>query len=401
MKRLITAGALILVVLITFSGCDIIGEILGIDFSGDGNADQDEFVIEVDYAGPDFVSSGSPLIVAVVNVNSESGTDFAYKTVTSGYATVSIFEYDIPRLSTSGYAIVVLHDLDGDFSSNQEPEPGEPMGWYKMGAPGNLFYSPEPDQYTRVYPGDSVYVEFDPPPPPEDSFEPDGSASQANLIGVDTSEQHTLVPGDQDWHYFNAIAGVSYTIDTFAGPTGETTDTVLSVYEADGATLIDENNDYAGQFSFSQVQFVALADGPVYLKVTGFQDGVTGEYEVGVYQDSLSTTSLSVDTLYAGSLDSTTEYDWFTINVTSGTTNRLETTNTGYGNDADTIIAVFDDAFSLIATNDDGPTVPYSLVDFVSGYSGTYYVRVHGSGVSTGYYDLTYTVPTLLDVTIQ
>ncbi len=105
-----------------------------------------------------------------------------------------------------------------------------------------------------------------------DPFEPDNNPTEAALISTDGASQiHTLhVPGDEDWIAFDATLGAVYTATTFDLVLD--TDTVLRLYDVDGATLLAVNDDYPGSPEplASQIAWTAPADGRYFLMVRDY-----------------------------------------------------------------------------------------------------------------------------------
>jgi hypothetical protein len=83
-------------------------------------------------------------------------------------------------------------------------------------------------------------------PTPPDVFESDNAAASAQNITTDGAPQtHTFhTEGDEDWAKFTATVGITYTIATTN--TGGHADTILYLYGADGALLMDPSDDYPG-----------------------------------------------------------------------------------------------------------------------------------------------------------
>lgn len=115
-----------------------------------------------------------------------------------------------------------------------------------------------------------------------DAYEPDGTFGQAKAITVGAGAQaHTLFPaGDHDWVTFDALSGTSYVLETtLSGPVQA--DTVLTLYAADGTTVLAENDDWDD--SLSRIDWTASGDQTVYLMARHAEDGVgTGLYGLAV-----------------------------------------------------------------------------------------------------------------------
>ncbi len=104
-----------------------------------------------------------------------------------------------------------------------------------------------------------------------DGWEDDDSWEQAKPIpknGPPALHNFDVI-ADEDWHYFLAIAGTTYTITTqnLVPPT----DTVLYLYDQDGTTLIAMNDDAPGALNLeSRIVWKAPKDGRYFIKVRDF-----------------------------------------------------------------------------------------------------------------------------------
>jgi hypothetical protein len=100
-----------------------------------------------------------------------------------------------------------------------------------------------------------------------DGYERDDSPVDASEISTDgVAQDHNLHDeGDGDWARFDAIGGITYTLRTTN--TGGHADTVLYLYDTDGSTLIDVNDDYPGMFPASRLDWQPTTDGMYYVKV--------------------------------------------------------------------------------------------------------------------------------------
>jgi len=109
-----------------------------------------------------------------------------------------------------------------------------------------------------------------------DGWENDDGISQASLMEVDgTPRIHNFhQSGDMDWVKFNAVSGQNYVIQT--SNNGGYADTVLYLYDTDGATLLDLNDDAEGLGWASQITWTAPTDGTYYLLVEHFDPNAFG-----------------------------------------------------------------------------------------------------------------------------
>jgi hypothetical protein len=120
---------------------------------------------------------------------------------------------------------------------------------------------------------------------PADSYEADDVYGDASWISTDgVPQSHNIHDdGDGDWVKFEAIGGITYTLSTTN--TGGHADTVLGVYDTDGATLLDSNNDCPGEWMFSCLDWQAPSDGVYYAKVHHWDPwayGCTTQYSLSV-----------------------------------------------------------------------------------------------------------------------
>jgi hypothetical protein len=110
----------------------------------------------------------------------------------------------------------------------------------------------------------------------EDPYEVDGGPSQARTIATDGSPQHhTFYPaGDEDWISFEVVdPDVDYVIETF-NLIGS--DTVIYLYDSNGVTLLDWNDEPNPMTWASRLDFNPFHAGTFYVKVVNYDQGVAG-----------------------------------------------------------------------------------------------------------------------------
>jgi hypothetical protein len=105
----------------------------------------------------------------------------------------------------------------------------------------------------------------------DDAYEYDGDYASAKTITVNGAPQaHNFhVPGDEDWVKFSAVVGHVYTITT--SNLGSNNDTVLELYDKDGATQLEWNDDCAGLASCIN-KWTAPASGIYYVRINNYAD---------------------------------------------------------------------------------------------------------------------------------
>lgn len=109
-----------------------------------------------------------------------------------------------------------------------------------------------------------------------DAYEADNGPAQASLISPGQSQSHNFCgTSDEDWVKFWAQAGKRYVLET--GLLGFTTDTVLTLYDSDGTTVLAENDDIAYPDNLaSRVEWKAQRDGWLYARVRHWDGRVAG-----------------------------------------------------------------------------------------------------------------------------
>lgn len=223
----------------------------------------------------------------------------------------------------------------------------------------------------------------------------DSIAAAQPLEPGNASTGHTSCPaGDEDWVQFVAQAGQSYSIET--SNLGTSSDTLLTLYDTDGSTVLDENDDH-GYGLASHITWKAPQAGTYYIRAKQSDDSVIGNDTR--FDLTIATTMCTLDqyeadngpaeasTLTAGTPSSNhtfcanpnnttvADQDWLSFTTEAGTEYSIETTN--LGTNSDTILTLYDtDGETVIDTNDDYGNGNASSIRFVPPRSGPYYINV-------------------------
>ncbi|MCW5519641.1 T9SS type A sorting domain-containing protein [Aureitalea sp. L0-47] len=244
----------------------------------------------------------------------------------------------------------------------------------------------------------------------------------------DTSNGNTDTNGDgspDEWHAFTStVAGEFVTVSTC---NQAAYDTILTVYDSCGGTVVASNDDGPGCSGFtSELTFQADGSSTYYIAVDGFGGG-SGTYDLTITctppaandtcENAIaidcgsvtagSTTFASIDDAVASNCEDTfdpTPFNptvdvtapgvWYTFTDPSGLVSDIRVSTC---DDAtfDTKISVYEGdctgGLICVAANDDDDdcTGFTSTVEWVSDGSTTYYILVHGFGSSTGDFNLT------------
>jgi len=124
-------------------------------------------------------------------------------------------------------------------------------------------------------------------PPCEDPYEPDNTCGEANWIPTDGSIQthRFCTAGDHDWVKFNAQTGCEYTIETLN--LGSESDTVITLYDQNCSTLIDEDDD-GGSGLASRIVWTAPSSGIYFVRIRHYSSSRSGpntNYDIRVIED--------------------------------------------------------------------------------------------------------------------
>lgn len=118
----------------------------------------------------------------------------------------------------------------------------------------------------------------------QDLYEPDGLPEQARMIlSNQRQKERRLCPmGDADWVKFFAKSGNTYMLYTSTGDDTAGVDTYISLFDRDGFTLLNTNDNFEASSLDSKVVFTASADGFYFAQVknTGDLGGPFFTYEL-------------------------------------------------------------------------------------------------------------------------
>ncbi|RLG27144.1 hypothetical protein DRN76_00390 [Methanosarcinales archaeon] len=202
-----------------------------------------------------------------------------------------------------------------------------------------------------------------------DAYEPDDNPSLANYIYVDSTKQtHDFhVSGDHDWLKFNATEGGSYTIETYE--LGVASDTYLYLYDTDGTTEIDHDDD-SGIGVASKIVWNCSISGTYYAMVRHYSSSAVGpdtRYNISVtVKEEQPVTSFTCTPenpivnqtiIFNASLSydpdgNITSYDWnFGDGNTTNTTEKTITHSYASAGDYNVILTVTDDDGAMNSTS--------------------------------------------------
>lgn len=227
-----------------------------------------------------------------------------------------------------------------------------------------------------------------------DAFEPDDASPDATALLPGVAQTHSICPvGDADWLTFTLTEDSEIVLET----SGAGGDTVLTLYAADGTTII-ETDDNSGAGLFSRIDRLcdvdALLAGDYYVEIRDLGDNS----EIAGYDITLTVTPCCGDTaepndtlaqatpIGSGESLSLTicpagDEDWFTFVVAEEAEAIIETT----GPTGDTVLHLYEaDGVTEIEMDDNSGTNAFSFIDRLCDVdplpAGTYYVKVVDAG---------------------
>ena len=264
---------------------------------------------------------------------------------------------------------------------------------------GQTYYASVANQNPNVY-GPDVHYDLSVTAIPcvADGFEADdGAAAAREMLTTGAVETHNTCPaGDEDWVRFTAEAGTIYVLQT--SNLGFAADTVLHLYETDGATELAHNDDY-GYVASSRIIWQAPDDGTYYAKVRHHNPVASGpdtRYDLSISKGRCTSDALEPDN---GPLDAQPlatdgqlqdhnfcpepalsetdagDQDWVRFQAVGGKTYLIRTSN--LGPNSDTVLELYSrNGLTRLASNDDHGPGRTSLITYTVPTSGEYYVRV-------------------------
>lgn len=210
-------------------------------------------------------------------------------------------------------------------------------------------------------------------------------AAESTSVDVPSSAWGDIEEGgDVDWFRFTASAGGLYALSTTLGSLSDTT---LTLYSADGTTVLDSNDDAADTLA-SRIDWTAPSTGVYYLKVAGYTSTHTGTYTLDLRtpdqdggtsgddhsDDSTDATWVTVPSTTWGDIEASDDSDWFRFQAKAGDEFVLSTL---LGTLSDTTLELYStDGTTLLESSDDFGDTLASQIEWTAPSTGVYYLRV-------------------------
>lgn len=318
-----------------------------------------------------------------------SGTDLDWYRF-YGYTDRNYHFYSTGTIDTDIY----LYLDDGTTLLNYNFDGGEGTNY-------DLYFTPPANAYYKIkvvgYNAVGAYVFCYHHVADPDAYEPDDDASSYTPIASYTfsyDQSHTLHnAADQDWYRFEGISGMTYSFWS----TGHA-DTKIFLYEDNGTTLLDEDDD-DGELNNYNLSFTPTVSACYKLKVvavTGwigayhFYSSYTApadSYEPDDSSSQLTYLSISnINQTQDHTLHVNSDQDWFRFQGYPGACYTFYSTYS-----SDTIIYLYDDnGTTLLAWDDESGDLNNFKLEFTPTANALYKLKVVAYENVTGYYGFNY-----------
>jgi len=234
------------------------------------------------------------------------------------------------------------------------------------------------------------------------------TVAEADALRTDGTPIHGRFDfvGDVDMFKFT-IAGSNHVLIYTSGLDSQA-DTVLTLYDTDGTTILMQDDNGGDEARASRIQTVApLPAGTYYVSVTNNIAATYAIYQIAAEipddhgDSSAQATLVATDgTPTDGVIGEPRDEDWFKFDGLEDYHYTITTTNLSA--DMDTYIELYyTDGTTILARNDQDytePTIGPSRIEFYAPEDGTYYVRVrHYRSLGVGSYTLVVQEETIVD----
>ncbi len=214
------------------------------------------------------------------------------------------------------------------------------------------------------------------------------TSTTGSLMPGESIHGNIQIANEQDWFRIELEAGTTYVFDLQGAPSGHGTlrDPKLILLDAAGLTLGQDFDSGSGYDA--RLAHTPSVSGTYYLAATGESLGPTGSYTLRASMDdhaggTKTRSHLGVNDTTTGSIQFSTDQDWFAIDLLAG--NRyvfsLEGLDSGGGTLIDPKLRLCDSAGVTLVSNLDGGLGWDAHLTHVARSSGTYYLAVESEYV--------------------
>ena len=212
---------------------------------------------------------------------------------------------------------------------------------------------------------------------------------------------------DRDWFRVELEAGTRYQFDVEGADTGRgtTPDPAVYVYDATGTSVM-MNDDNSGVGKNARSIYTPTTGGTYYVASSDIEGFVGGTYTLSVivlgangaseadtdFPATTATTGrVEVGASVTGNIASTSDKDWFRVDLEAGKTYQfdLEGADSGRGTLVDPFLSLYDGSATFLLVDDDSGTNLNSQMVYKAASAGAHYLRATtGAANLTGTYTL-------------
>lgn len=235
----------------------------------------------------------------------------------------------------------------------------------------------------------------------------DQSGDASTTARLDGTADGEISPaGDTDWYRLAVQTGQRYNFALvgIANADGQTLDTMLGIYDAQGNQLAF-NDDANGSLN-SALRFVPQASGDIFVEARGYSAEATGAYRLGVSAEAIPADDAGGDASTRarasagrttnGNIEYEGDVDWYRFAARSGNRYQITLNAAAENGLGDPVLRVIGADGADLAMNDDGDGSLNSALEFTPTANGDVFIEASGYGGSyTGAYALDITAERL------
>ena len=335
------------------------------------------------------------------NHNFHIGTDYDY--VKFNALAGSIYQLNTSNLQNNADTVITLYDSDGVTQIKEDDDSGEGVSSFLSFTPttSGVYYLRVKQYDNGVTPAAGGIYDVSITNVGTDEHEPDDTYQQAKDIPVDGTQHmhsthHTM---DIDYMKFTASQNKLYKIETSA--LLGTTDTAIVLFNTDGTTIIDDNNDGGSEPKSSEILYLSTLTGVYYLSsISKYTNQLYGQFNISVNEYSFSPDQYEPDDtveqaalieadgqLQSHSIFPIADKDYFKFNAVFGRVYSIETSKLNF---TDTLLTLYDtDGIKIITYDYDSGLEDYaSKIIFTPNASGIYFLKVENEEDMIGDYSI-------------
>lgn len=195
------------------------------------------------------------------------------------------------------------------------------------------------------------------------------------------------ISDDEDWYSITLTAGETYDISSIGTGGSPLSDPLLRILDSTGTELATNDDIINGDVRHSLLTFTATETGTYFISAEAWTTQ-TGGYTLSVTEvaaadiagDTSTTAVAIVDGSVSGTLETTSDSDWFSITLSAGSRYLISDNGAGGTALADTFLTLYDAQGNVVLSNDNGGPDNNSKLGYTVETTGTYYIGASSRG---------------------